>query len=699
MEDEVASGINPFLIVVIIIGVLFAGVVFFYLALRKKMMNKDVKRINDLRQGTSEQKINTEIIFQKLYVKYLKTPFLKRYLLKVRRRIEINNLDDEFLTRYQSAQIITKGLLVIIPLTIAIIVITHANILLMSICLIFELFIIDSATDGMVDKLDNNLLTQQIDFFAQMRHSYHETNMVGEAIYVTAQDSDHIEVARQAERIYEILNSSDPEMELEKYYDISPNNYLKEFAGISYLTQEFGDRKLDGESLYLRNLENITQEMQLEILKRDKLNYTFQSLAVISIAPMLMMEPLKNWSIGNFAFTQTFFLGKAGLIVQILIMVLTFVCYVLVRRLKDNGSVKRVEDNQNPWQARVYKNPLGKKIVDEFMPKKNTADYRKEHQLLKDAASKQKLEWVYVNRLVMLVLAFLGSFVVIWCTHLIQINYIYSQPTSDYNLIANLEGSDLKKAMQRTENHNVFLNMFRGKRSTTQEDIKKAMVKHELYKSASEKTIDKESKLIYDKLVKINDEYIKWYEILFSVVLAYLGYVAPMLLLKFQVKMRQMAMEDEVMSYQVIILMLMRLERVDVEMILEWLERYADIFKDPISRCLNNYESGAWESLEAMKDEVTYQDFIRIIESLQSAVEKVPIREAFEELDSDRDYYKNKRRETNERLIKTKGMIGKVIGFAPMVTVFVGYLIIPLVFMGLKSMTSSMDQMSSMSNS
>ena len=75
------------------------------------------------------------------------------------------------------------------------------------------------------------------------------------------------------------------------------------------------------------------------------------------------------------------------------------------------------------------------------------------------------------------------------------------------------------------------------------------------------------------------------------------------------------------------------------------------------------------------------------------------IREAFEELDSDRDYYKNKRRETNERLIKTKGMIGKVIGFAPMVTVFVGYLIIPLVFMGLKSMTSSMDQMSSMSNS
>ena len=660
MEEEVASGINPIMIVVIIFGIAFAGIVIAYMALRKKMTNSDVKRINELRSGTSEKKFDTEIIYQKLYVRYLKTPFLKRYLLKVRRRIEINNLDDEFLTRFQSAQIITKGLIVIIPLTIAIILITHKNILLMAICLIFELFIIDSATDGMVDKLDNNLLNQQIDFFAQMRHSYHETNMVGEAIYVTAQDTDHIEVARQSERIYEILNSSDPEIELEKYYDVSPNNYLKEFAGISYLTQEFGDRKLDGESLYLRNLENITQEMQLEILKRDKLNYTFQSLSVISIAPML--------------------------------------CYILVRRLKDNGSVKRVEDNQNPWQAKVYANTLGKKVVDEFMPKKNTADYRKEHTLLKDAASKQKLEWVYVNRLTMLVLAFIGSFVILYVTHLVQINYIYTQPTSDYNLIANMEGADLRRAMQRTKNHNVFIDMFRGKRNTDMATIMKAMRKHEIYKSSSDSTIEKEAKLIKEKLDKVNDEYIKWYEVLFVVVLAYLGYLAPMLLLKFQVKMRQMAMEDEVMSYQVIILMLMRLERVDVEMILEWLERYADIFKDQISRCLNNYESGAWESLEAMKDEVTYQDFIRIIESLQSAVEKVPIREAFEELDSDRDYYKNKRKETNERLIKTKGMIGKVIGFAPMVTVFVGYLIVPLVFMGLKSMTSSMDQMSSMSN-
>ena len=155
-------------------------------------------------------------------------------------------------------------------------------------------------------------------------------------------------------------------------------------------------------------------------------------------------------------------------------------------------------------------------------------------------------------------------------------------------------------------------------------------------------------------------------------------------------------MEDEVMQFQTIILMLMRIERVNVEIILEWLERYSNIFKDPISKCVNDYESGPREALEAMKDEVTYQEFIRIIESLQAAVEKIPIKDAFDEIDTERDYYQSKRKESNERLISKKGMIGKVIGFAPMVMLFVGYLIIPLVFIGLTSMNTSFNTISAM---
>ena len=694
---EDSANNNFLLIFLVIVGVAFAAVIIMYMIIRKKRQNSDVVRIENLRKGTEQRSFSWDVFYQKLYIRYMHLPFIKTYLLKIRRRLEINNLDDEFTTRLQASKIITKALAIIIPLTIILIAITHSNILLMFIVLIFEAFIIDNLTDSMVNKLDNQLLIQQIDFFAKMRHAYHETNMVAEAIYQTAQESEYVEISRQAEQIYNILNSSDPETELEKYYDIAPNNYIKEFAGISYLTQEFGDRKTDNTSLYLTNLENITQEMQLEILKRDKLNYVFQSLSFIAIAPTILLEPIRKWAISNFSFTKSFYDGKQGMYVQILIMVVTFICYILIRKLKDNGSTKITENNQNPWEEKLYKKKPIKRMVDLVMPIEGTKEFRKIQKQIKDAGSKKKIRWLYIDKIVVAIIAFVASIGVFWGIHKLEINYIYTEPTVDYNLIGQLSGKDELKAIEKTKRQNVILNKFRGKSKTTQQEIQKEMKRTKEYKDFNDTDIEKESKQIYDKLQKLNAEYLKWFEVLLAILFAAIAYASPSWLLIFQIKLRRMLMEDEVMSFQTIILMLMKIERVDVEMILEWLERYADIFKEQINRCLNNYESGAWEALEEMKEEVTYEPFIRIIESLQSSVERVPIKEAFEELDSDRQYYRDKRKETNERLVNEKGRIGKVIGFAPMVITFVGYLIVPLVFIGLTSMTSSFDAMSKMS--
>ena len=667
-------------------------IVLIYFILSKKMQGSEYRKIQKLQQGTKQKSFSTEVLFQKLYLTYIKIPFIKRYALKIRRRLEIINIDDEYNTRKGTAKILTRTLAIVVPVMILTIMISSKNFLLMFILLLFELFMIDTLIDGSVDKIDNKILKEQIDFFSEIRHAYHEYNMVEEAIYQVSQD-DEKDVSRQGEKIYEILISDDPEMELEKYYDIAPNSFLKEFAGVSYLTKEFGDRKVDGASLYLKNVNNITQEMQLEILKRDKLNYVFQSLSVIAIAPVLLLEPLKNWAISNFSFTASWYQGKAGMIVQMLILLITFVSYVLVRKLKDNGSTAIDTRTENPWQENLYKKKPIKKIVDLFIPKKGTKEYRKVVQLLKDAASPQKMEWLFMNRIAIAIVTFCASIIIFTQLHVVAINYIYTEPTTDYNIIGGLSEKDEKKAMEITKQDNIILDQYRGKPKTTQEQIKTSVQKLKYYEGAESTEIDKAAERIYNKLHVINTEYVQWFELLLAFVFAVIGYMAPLWILVFQAKMRQLEMEDEVMQFQTIILMLMRIERVNVEIILEWLERYSNIFKAPITKCVNNYEAGAWESLEAMKEEVNYVPMIRIIESLQAAVEKIPITDAFDELDSERDYYQEKRKESNERLIKRKGMIGKAIGFAPMVCLFVGYLIIPLVFIGLTSMSSSFSSM------
>lgn len=682
----------------IIMGIAVAGIVIMgilYYVLQQKMQKSEYKKLQKLQQGTRSSTFSSEVMYQKLYIFYVKIPFIKRYILKLRRRLEILNIDDEYRTRRDSAKIITKALAIILPLVIFTIVLTKSNYLLMFILLIFELFMVDILIEGSVDKKDDALLEQQIDFFSEIRHAYHEVNMVEEAIYQVSQD-DEKEVSRQGEKIYEILIADDSETELEKYYDVAPNNFLKEFAGLSYLTKEFGDRKVDGASLYLKNVDNITQEMQIEILKRDKLNYVFRSLSLISIAPVLLLEPLKNWAVSNFSFVKNWYYGKSGAIVQIIILLITVISYVLVRKLKDNGSVNtKTKNTQNPWQQKLYKNKFIKKVVDLFIPKDGTKEYKKVKDLLKDSASPLKIEWVYVNRICLAIVTFIISIFAFMYLHQVAIDYVYTQPTTDYNLLGGMSARQEAAAMETTKIHNVFLDMFRGKLDTTQKDIEKAMIKSKYYKDASDADIESNAKKIYEKLQTVNSEYLKWFELLLALTFSILGYMSQIWILMFQVKMRQLEMEDEVMQFQTIILMLMRIERINVEMILEWLERYSNIFRSPITKCVNNYEAGAWEALEEMKNEISYMPLIRLVESMQAAVEKIPIKDAFDELDSEREYYRDKRKESNERLIKRKGMIGKVIGFAPMVCLFVGYLIIPLVFIGLTSMSTTMGSMSS----
>ena len=673
-----------------IVGGLFALIVVAYFVIRSKTDKGDMKKIRQLREGTKQKKYSMDVIYQKLYNFYTAVPIFKRYVLKIRRKLEIIHMQDEYKTRRQTSKIITKALCIIIPVTIAVIVFTKSDPLLLVILLLFEVFLIETLMSGMIDKYDTKLLKQQIDFFAEIRHAYHEFNMVEEAIYEVSQN-DELEVSIQGQKIYEILISEDPETELEKYYDVAPNSFLKEFAGISYLTREFGDRTdKDGASLYLKNLNNITEEMQLEILKRDKLDYVFQSLSVIAILPVLFMSPLKNWAVSNFGFTAQFYDGKGGLMVQIALVVLTFICYFLTRKIKDTGGIKvDFKDQTKVWQIKLYQKPIIKKIMDLIIPKKNTKEHRKITKLMKEAATKQKIETLYVNKVIICILTIIITIMLFSFGHKVALNYVYEEPTADYNLLGSMNEKDQAEAMEVTKAQNIVLDHFKGKPRTTQEEVLEFLPRTEFYRNASEGELETAAEQIMSKLAVVNSEGFKWFELLLAFIFGYLGFCAPTWMLMLQKKLRALEMENEVMEYQTIILMLMKIERVNVEMILEWIERYSNIFREPISRCVNNYEAGAWEALEELKEEIAFPQLIRIIESLQAAVEKIPISEAFDELDNEREYYQQKRAESNERLIKRKGMIGKVVGFAPMVGLFVGYLIVPLVAIGLTSMTSS----------
>ena len=110
--------------------------------------------------------------------------------------------------------------------------------------------------------------------------------------------------------------------------------------------------------------------------------------------------------------------------------------YILVRKLKDNGSTgMNTKNTENPWQEKLYKKKPIKRVVDLFIPKEGTKEYRKVTGLLKDSASPLKIQWLYVNRLTLAIVTCIVSIIIFAQLHVVSINYVYTQPTTDYDII------------------------------------------------------------------------------------------------------------------------------------------------------------------------------------------------------------------------------------------------------------------------
>ena len=74
------------------------------------------------------------------------------------------------------------------------------------------------------------------------------------------------------------------------------------------------------------------------------------------------------------------------------------------------------------------------------MPIEGTKEFRKIQKQIKDAGSKKKIRWLYIDKIVVAIIAFVASIGVFWGIHKLEINYIYTEPTVDYNLIGQLSG-------------------------------------------------------------------------------------------------------------------------------------------------------------------------------------------------------------------------------------------------------------------
>ena len=675
------------LIVVSVVGL--AGLLTYYTILKRKYSKSSILYAKDtlVVKNKVNFKETFDKLYQMLYLTYVRMPLVKYYAKKIRLKYEMSNDYTEYELRRNTGRLLSITLVVMF-IALAVFVNVVNDLYMTLIILVGLIIVAEKVIDITITSVSNKILRQMPEAFTILRHAFHEHGMVDEALSDTIDELSEKEIAPQLKRIREAIISDQPEVELERYYDTAPNRFLKLFAGISYLTYELGDRKIEDTSIYLKNLNNILNEIYLEILKQDKLKNTFRSLTVIAVIPLIFIKPLENWATNNFSALSNFYSSSIGFVMQSLIIVSIFMSYLLLRVLREDGEeIKFDRVSKVKWQDRLYKINFIRMIVDAFKTKSHTAKYKKEVNLIKDTNSYLTIEWLYVNKFTYAFIGFVLTILLILNMNLITKNSAYTRLSNEFLSLGKLSEEDQEAADEIADFDMSYIEEYKNK-SVSKEELAERLT------DKANGTVDTEAvDRIYDKITTINGSYLKFWHVLIALGVALIAYYLPNIILYIKNSVRKMDKENEIMQFQSIILMLMHIDRVDVQTILEWLCRFSYAFREPIATCLNNYEAGAEAALEELKDSVPNKDFQRIVEQLESAVTRISVKAAFDELETERSFFYEKRKDANEDLVKRKASIGQVLGFTPMVLLIGGYLIAPLLIVSILQMLNYFGQM------
>lgn len=626
-----------------------------------------------------------------LYSAIIRNPVTKGMMFNIRKRLEFYSDFDERSVRKKSVIVFLITASSFIGLLLVFWVMTRDALMLMIFTLILSLMT-DTVVDIFVSNIHIRLMKQQLLYHELLRHKYYELKSVEDANYEACNELNRLgrhEIYIQAERINDILSSADMETNLERYYDTAPNKYLKLLAGMIYITKEYGDTKKDGCSVFVRGIGYLSSEIRADIFKREKLKFSLRSLNVISLLPVFLVKPMRQWAGTSFSPLENFYSSRAGIILGIVTILAAFVSYLTLRRIQRFDRSERAAAGKKSMEDRIYQKWLYR-LVDRLLPGEYTKKRVRIEDIIKGSVARTDIRILYTRRIIVGMVCFILGIALFIGLNINNAYRILNVPETPRGYLGGkLSDAEYTKLKELTDFDRAIIE--KAGKEPDPDKIHSLLEKAGIFDETARNIA---AARIAGKMARLSDCYFKWYELLLCILLFVAGYNAPVLNLRFLGSVRKIDMEEEVAQFQTIILMLKDMGRIHVEEILEWLELFSVQFKGPIQKCLANFSSGHAEALEQLKNDVAFQPMIGLIENLQLANEELGVDRAFEELENEMAHNQEKRKELNEHIVESKRNLGNMIGFLPVYALITLYLMVPMIITGLESVSAFYEQIS-----
>ncbi|MEK5071634.1 hypothetical protein [Sporosarcina sp. FSL K6-1508] len=671
------------LAIISISGLIVSISIAIYYVLRGKK-NNELSFNYDVKRATWKSVVDS--YSQKMYLYAIRIPLLRSFVRHVRSRIETLSIYDEYALRRQIMFTLYNVFALLLSLVVVLLLVRPSWLIVFWFFL-GCLFISSLLVDFFVHRVEMRLLKQLKEFINRIRIFFHETKMVEEAVYAAIPYAGP-EMKVQANRIYQILTSEDPEEEFAKYEQVVPSRFLKGVTGLLLMVKEQGDVVTNEGSSLTNGLSRINEELNSEFMFRSVLYYQTKGFPLLAIVPVFVAQPLKVWALNHFSFMNTFYESQLGLIVEVSSYALAVMMYMLFRKMGEVKESKYQASMKNlKWEKwMLEKSSLLQNIVTRITPGPHTKKYLLLSKLLKDANSGLKMDWLTLQRMVITIS------VLVLLTGGLYFSHERDKRSVLYNVVpysmlaGNVSAEEFEVYQEATTFDREIIHKLKKLDKVTPEIM-------EVYIAKSlgvDDLRDPKLKMIHDRIAdkyeKFQNAYLKWYEFLFVLLMAVGAWYFPVLLLKFQRHLRFKDMEKEIHQLLVWISILRKFDRISVYTMLIWLERMATVFKDPIRYALQDYDAGPEEALEKLGDTVNFEPFNQLVDRLQLSITRISIQEAFDDVEIERAFYLEQLQENNRRSLNLKDEWSSMLCYLPVLFLITANLLIPLLYLSVVDM-------------
>ncbi len=514
------------------------------------------------------------------------------------------------------------------------------------------------------------LLVQLRDALSAIRHHYLNGMIVEDAIEDSLDDVPY-EIGLHLSKIHEILISPTMDEDTEEYTEMSPNRFLLLMLSICSSTKEYSN----GETGFLKSLAYLKEEIGQEILKKKRIKSRFATMQGASICIIFFLKPIEIWADSYMPETSGFYSGN-GRIVMVVIFLLSFSCFYLIDVLKES---RRGEITQYSIWNKISALPFFSTVLNKVVNKKYLY-YMKLNEDMKEVGDQTGPKAFLTKQCVFALAAFvlMNSAVFVTTVHhrLTMLNDYVAEFDSDI-----VPNKRYRENMARAAQDYVD---YYSKADITEKDVDRLVSD---MRTSGDITNETYARLVAEevvrKLTEYRNTYYKWYMLLISVFVSAAAFNVPKLYLRFRISVSDMNKEEEVNQFQTLILILMNADGMQLDEILEWMNKFAYSFKASIDECILNLENGVQKALEKMKDSESNISFQRFVDCLLM-IDDTDIRTAFSEIEIDRAYAMSERQQVSEETIQKRSAWGFYIALVPIMFTIICYLFGPMAILTFK---------------